>query len=67
MTDLNGDYHVCVDELNVRSVPAAQDGVITWLAVGANVTVYDVSDGWGRISPIDDVNAEWVNMKYLCK
>ncbi len=68
MLDPNGagNYHVCADELNVRSVPAEQDGVITWLGVGASVTVYDVSEGWGRISKESNGAAQWVNMKYLC-
>ena len=58
---------VCAGSLNIRSVPAAQGGVITWLMVGASVTVYDVSDGWGRITANDNDQSEWVNMKYLCR
>jgi len=50
----------------MRSVPAEQEGVITWLGVGASVTVYDVSEGWGRISKESNGAAQWLNMKYLC-
>lgn len=60
-------YMVCVDALNVRSVPAAQNGVIMWLAIGDRVRVYEVVDGWGRVSSESGDYARWVNMKYLCK
>ena len=63
----NFNLVLCFRELlNMRSVPAEQEGVITWLGVGASVTVYDVSEGWGRISKESNGAAQWLNMKYLC-
>lgn len=60
-------YIVCVDALNVRSVPAAQNGVLMWLETGMTVRVYEIAEGWGRLTAETGERARWVNMKYLCK
>ena len=46
--------------LNVRSGAGTNYKVVRQLANGTKVTVYETSNGWGRIG-----NNEWVSMNYL--
>lgn len=46
--------------LNVRSGAGTNYRVVRQLANGTKVTVYETSNGWGRIG-----NNEWVSMNYL--
>lgn len=55
-------YRVCVNtSLNVRLGPGTSYPVVGALSNGTIVTVYETSNGWGRIS----TDSRWVSMNYL--
>ena len=59
----NGTYKVTANGgLNIRSGAGTGYGVVGGLSNGATVTVYETSNGWGRIG-----DGKWVSMQYLSK
>ncbi|MEX0605783.1 MAG: SH3 domain-containing protein [Marinobacter sp.] len=68
-----GDYYVTADRLNVRLAPDASGKATNSLSQRQKVTVFEVKDGWARISRYYDGSVEalsgdvarWVFGKYL--
>ena len=52
--------YVTASALNVRKGAGTNYSVVTCLTKGAQVTVYEESNGWGRIG-----DGKWVSMSYL--
>lgn len=56
-------YKVCVNtSLRVRAGAGTDHKILRLLSNGTTVTVYETSNGWGRIG-----SGEWVSMNYLQK
>jgi SH3 domain-containing protein len=68
-----GNYYVTADRLNVRLAPNASGKATNSLFQRQKVTVFEVKDGWARISRYYDGSVEgvsgdvarWVSGKYL--
>jgi hypothetical protein len=57
------NHFVDADNLNVRDQPSGK--VISKLKRGAKVQVYEIKNGWARIS-IDGQSSKWLSSKSLC-
>ena len=57
-------YVVNATQLNVRKGPSVNDESLYLVTNGTEVTVYETSNGWGKIAKNND---KWINMTYLKK
>ena len=53
---------ITINNLNVRTGPGVSNSAVRKLPLGEEVTLYEVKDGWVRIS-----NTEWVSASYVKK
>lgn len=62
------EFEVCTDVLHVRSNPfVAEDNVIDWLERGQVVLVHEFSNGWGRLTGLNEERVRWVKLEFLCR
>lgn len=69
----SGDYYVSANQLSVRSAPNTAATVTNTLDRKQIVEVFEVKDGWARISNFNDASAQgksvktarWVSVDYL--